>query len=474
MNLPLSLSTPPRPPQENRRPYFAVYLLLASLTAVVYAPLRHAGFADTTVVDNALHLQGTLWDGLPWMITGGAGSPLGWVSHWMDLHLHGLDPTGHHLTSLAFHLLNTILLFGLLWRVFSSLLPAAIGAGLFAVHPVNLDAVAWIAGRRYLLSLFFWLILMRGYISWGVEKRSRAYLCMAASAVLGSLSDPLVFIAAPAVLLFFDFWPLKRWREGVKGPKNAGSFLFARIREKAALWAICAVLPVVLWAVGSPGAGGPAAAGGGMTAVAATLTAPAVLFSAFFHLPNPAPLAASAPPALQAGVALLLLCAMSAAVAAAGRRCPALLPGWVWFLTTALVEAVPIASCAGQTLRPWAYLPAAGLALLAAAVFSAAGGVAKKRGIAVAALGIGVVLLVAYGAAAKLERWRRSCSPDPAVSCYLALDREVSEDADSVWNGRGSMPSALIPRTKKRSSLRKLKNTVTKAKEASTISSLFP
>jgi hypothetical protein len=270
------------------------------------------------------------------------------------------------------------------------------------------DAVAWIAGRQYVLSLFFWLILLRVYLDWVDENKTTTYLSMMVLSLLGSLAGPRVFIVAPVVLLLLDAWPLKRMGAGVERPADAVSPLLARIREKIPLCGVAALVPLVLWVVGTE-AERYGEAPVGISVLAAKLTGPGFLLAEFFCLPSPASLGAAAPPVVQASVAFLLLCGISAAVAAAGKRCPAMLTGWIWFLATALFAATPIGTGAGTT-HPWGYLPVTGLIFLVAAMGSAADGGRNKSRIAVAALGVGMVFLLALNAGAKLDQWSRSSS----------------------------------------------------------------
>lgn len=449
MNLPISLDTPPRPPEENRRPYFAACLLLFSLTAVVYAPLRQAGFADASVLEGASRLEGPVGDHLLWMFADPGGSPLGRLSHWLDLQLFGMDPAGHRLTSLVFHLLNTILLFGVLWRAFSHIVPAALGAAVFAVHPVNVEALAQLSGRGQLLTLFFWLILLRGYAAGSGDEPPPGALRRAAAAVLGGLSGP-AFAAAPAALLAFDAWPLGRWRAGVPSGGGPGACLRIRLREKGGLLAASLLVPAGVWALGPGTAPGTA----GAAAWPELLTGPAGHAAGFFRIGDPAWFDGNAP------VALLLLAVVSGAAALAGARWPAWKTGWIWFLAASAAAVFP-AAAGGVRLAGAAYVPSAGWVVAVASLPSAAfrGGI--RRGIAAVVAGVGIVLVLALGASQDLEERRRRAETAPPASSPMTVGDVPNAvpiekirgqggypgSLRSDGNARGSIPSELMPRT---------------------------
>ena len=193
-----------------------ICLLLALGTLALYNPVnRHpfVNFDDDRYVTENPHLRhGLTTQTLKWALTSTEQAnwhPLAWISHALDFSLFGLNPAGHHFTSILLHAINAILLFLLLtWatgRVGSSLLVAA----LFALHPINVESVAWVAERKNLLCTFFFFLTLLAY-GWYVEKPSwKRYLLVFGLFAAGLASKPMV-ITLPFVLLLLDYWPLER------------------------------------------------------------------------------------------------------------------------------------------------------------------------------------------------------------------------------------------------------------------------
>jgi hypothetical protein len=139
-------------------------LLLISGCIALYSPVRTFDFVtydDTLYVTNNPRLQlGFGWENLKWAFTSLESSnwhPLTWLSHLLDYRFFVLDPSGHHLTSVLWHSASTFLLFWLLASSTRSFWPSLLTAGLFAFHPINVESVAWVAERKNVLSMFFWL-----------------------------------------------------------------------------------------------------------------------------------------------------------------------------------------------------------------------------------------------------------------------------------------------------------------------------
>ena len=141
------------------------YLLLAIAIIIVYWPLKDNHFInfddDLYVYENENVKRGLTVEGTQWAFRfndKGYWQPLTWLSHMADCELFGLDPVLHHFHSLIIHLANALLLFLILYRITGRFYKSAFVAALFAVHPLNVDSVAWIAERKNLLSTFFWMI----------------------------------------------------------------------------------------------------------------------------------------------------------------------------------------------------------------------------------------------------------------------------------------------------------------------------
>jgi Tfp pilus assembly protein PilF len=195
-----------------------VSLLLAVFTLALYNPVSRHPFVnyddDRYVTDNPHIRQGLTADTFTWALTSTEQAnwhPLTWMSHALDVSLFRLNPAGHHFTSVLLHVANVILLFLLLiWgtgRFGASLFVAA----LFAMHPINVESVAWIAERKNVLCTLFFLLTIWAY-GWYARKPDwKRYLAVAALFAAGLASKPMV-ITLPFVLLLLDYWPLNRVR----------------------------------------------------------------------------------------------------------------------------------------------------------------------------------------------------------------------------------------------------------------------
>src|ERR1700683_5269074 len=159
-----------------------VCLALIAANLIVYASVRHHGFVnyddDDYVTTNAVVQSGLTWHGVSWAFTTGHAAnwhPLTWLSHMLDVELYGFDPGAHHLTNLWFHIANTLLLFGLLHRMTGALGRSAFVAGLFAVHPLHVESVAWVAERKDVLSTLFWMLTLWAYVEYVRRPGLRRY-----------------------------------------------------------------------------------------------------------------------------------------------------------------------------------------------------------------------------------------------------------------------------------------------------------
>jgi protein O-mannosyl-transferase len=203
-------------------------LLLAVLTLSLYSSVSDHPFINfddqNYVVKNAHIRAGLTLHTFTWALTATYEEnwhPLTWISHALDYQLYGLDPAGHHLTNLFFHVLNVVILFLLLLRATGAMGCSLLVAALFALHPVNVESVAWVAERKNVLSTLFFLLALGAYGWYAGKPNLKRYLVLAALFVLGLASKPMV-ITLPFVLLLLDFWPLERVR-GWGRPSPPGS-----------------------------------------------------------------------------------------------------------------------------------------------------------------------------------------------------------------------------------------------------------
>jgi len=202
--------------RKRTHPAIVGCLALAAVTLALYSPVvKHSfiNFDDQSYVVKNLHVRaGPTWSTFTWSLTSVEESnwhPLTWLSHAVDWELYGLNAGGHHLTNVVLHAFNVLLLFLLLLRVTGSAGRSFLVAALFAVHPLNVESVAWVAERKNVLSTLFFLLAIGAY-GWYAQKPGiQRYLAVAALFVFGLASKPMV-ITLPFVLLLLDYWPLQR------------------------------------------------------------------------------------------------------------------------------------------------------------------------------------------------------------------------------------------------------------------------
>jgi protein O-mannosyl-transferase len=198
------------------KPAVKLSLVLILLTMTVYWPLPGHEFInfddDAYVTLNPKVNGGLSLDGLKWAFTTqfhGHWHPLTWLSHMTDVTLFGKNPFGHHSMSLLLHLLNILLLFAVLYHATGLPYRSFLVAALFACHPLNVEPTAWIAGRKDLLTTFFFLITILSYIRYAKKPGLLRYVPLFIFFPLALMAKPMS-ITLPVLLLLLDFWPLSR------------------------------------------------------------------------------------------------------------------------------------------------------------------------------------------------------------------------------------------------------------------------
>jgi protein O-mannosyl-transferase len=196
-----------------RNALLSLFLVLA--TAALYSPARNQPFSsydDPAYVTSNAHLKyGLDWDAIKWAFTTSLPEwhPLTWLSHGLDNHLFYLNPARHHEMNLLFHTLNALLVFWVLVRATGYAGRSFMVAALFALHPINVESVAWIAERKNLLSMFFLLLALGAYGWYARKPRADRYLVVALLYALGLMAKSQI-ITFPCLLLLWDYWPLRR------------------------------------------------------------------------------------------------------------------------------------------------------------------------------------------------------------------------------------------------------------------------
>lgn len=198
--------------------------ILSLLVLTIYWQSQYHGFiayddalyiTENQSIKTALNYNTLIWSFRD--ISAGYWHPLTWLSHILDWQLFGYNAGGHHWTNVILHIGNTLLLFLLLNRMTNKSIKSAFVAALFAVHPLNVESVEWIAERKNLLAMFFWLLTMWAYILYAERRSFTRYIPVILLYAFGLMTKPIV-VVLPFVLLLLDYWPLKRFQG--KGPTS--------------------------------------------------------------------------------------------------------------------------------------------------------------------------------------------------------------------------------------------------------------
>lgn len=243
----------PPAPLPYRKALGASFLLVLA-TSLLYLPIVHDPFAnidDQGYVYENLHVQeGLTWNMFKWAATTFDDSnwhPLTWISHAVDCQLFGIDPAGHHAMAIAYHSLDVLVLFWVLLFATGWIGRSFMVAALFAVHPINVESVAWAAERKTLLSTLFFLLALGAYRWYARQPGVLRYVVVAVLFALALMAKPQI-ITFPCVLLLWDYWPLRRMfssqpgasGDDVRSPALAPRPLWWLVAEKVPLFMICA------------------------------------------------------------------------------------------------------------------------------------------------------------------------------------------------------------------------------------------
>jgi hypothetical protein len=382
--IPANVVSNARPAKANRN--FALCILLALVTFAVYSRAignPFVNYDDQGYVTENLHVQqGLTPTTVRWALTAMEADnwhPLTWLSHALDCQLFGLHPAGHHFTSVVLHVLNVVILFLLLLRATGATGRSFMVAALFALHPINVESVAWVAERKNVLSMFFFLLTLAAYGWYALRPRIERYLVVAVLFTLGLAAKPMI-VTLPFVLLLLDFWPIQR----VRGWPPSSTFAAPQFSfrwlglEKVPLLALSAASSAITM-IAQSGAIAPNL----NLPFAARLLNTVYAYSAYIAKTFwPLHLASFYPyEGIRIGWALFLLCLLVLVGASIGvwrQRSRLYLPvGWLWFLGT-LVPVIGLVQVGNQAMADrYAYLPLIGLFWI---IVWGAGDLAQKFG----------------------------------------------------------------------------------------------
>jgi len=411
-----------------------VAAILVLVTVTVYLPVGSFAFLayddDQYVTGNQMVLKGLTQEGAAWALrsrTAANWHPLTWLSHMADVTLFGARPGPHHFVSLALHAAAGALLFLLLEGMTGALRASLCVAAIFALHPLHVESVAWVAERKDVLSALFFMLALLAYLRYVRAPGAARYGAVLLLFGLGLAAKPML-VTLPFVMLLLDFWPLGRLRPG--GRDATPGSPWPVLLEKVPLVALSAASCVVTVFAQREG-------GGLKTSVVypfAVRLGNALTGSVWYlgKILWPARLAAYYPHALGAqsttvvlasGVLLVIL---TGGAVLSWRSRPQLATGWLWFLGM-LVPVIGLVQIGGQAVADrYAYLPMIGV--LVALIWSAGPWAARLPACLLPLAGVialGLAALLGLAARHQLWFWRDNVS---------LFSRAVSVTGDDARN----------------------------------------
>ena len=456
-----------------------ISLLLAVATFAAFWQVTQCAFInfdDNDYVTQNSHVQdGLTMEGIGWAFTTGYAAnwhPLTWISHMVDVELFGLQPGWHHLVNLLFHLAGTVLLFLVLHRMTKALWQSAFVAALFALHPLHVESVAWVAERKDVLSTFFWMLTMWAYVSYVTRSGSMRYFTLLLCFALGLMAKPML-VTLPFVLLLLDYWPLRRleWKkrsqEAVKPSqqdsqkRNSATppvgatvqpavsqwpLIRPLLTEKIPLFVMAVLSSIVTYlvqhragAVGSLEALPPSARMANAFVSYITYMVKMLLptnLSIFYPHPGSWPL-------WQVLGSVVLLIALTLLAIGGAKKRPCAAVGWLWYVGTS-VPVIGVVQVGGQALADrYTYIPLVGLFVIVA---WAVPELLKKwpyRKEALIALSVSCLLCLSLVTWRQVGYWRNSIALYDHALKVTDRNSVIHNNRGGIYLSLGKLPEAI-------------------------------
>jgi tetratricopeptide (TPR) repeat protein len=325
----------------------------------------------------------------------------------LDYEMYGLRAGGYHVTNVLFHILNTLILYWVLFRMTGASWRSGFVAGLFALHPLHVESVAWVAERKDVLSGFFWMLVMLGYVRYVERPGVWRYMWVVVLFMLGLMSKPML-VTLPFVLLLLDVWPLGRYRWGGGGARTSAVRL---IGEKIPLFALAAAMSV--WTYLAARQIGAVMSPDRLVLDVRLANSLCSYVGYIKKMIWPSKLAVYYPYPSTWSVIALVGCAaflilVSVAVVRYGRRYPYLLVGWLWYMGS-LVPVIGIVQPGTQAMADrYTYIPLIGLFILGG--WGAADLFGRRHREAYLASAAAVIIAMGLVSWAQVQHWKDSVS----------------------------------------------------------------
>jgi hypothetical protein len=340
-----------------------VYIVLAVATLAVFWQVNRYDFInldDHVYVTENNHIQlGKTLEGFRWAFTTRyfyLWHPLVWLSFMFDYQIYGFNAGGYHMTNLILHILSTLLLFWLFNRMTAMVWRSAFVAALFALHPLHVESVAWIAERKDVLSAFFWMLTLCLYVYYTEKPVIKRYLLVLFSFVCGLMSKPMV-VTLPVVMILLDYWPLGRFAS------KRGNWFLWQLKEKIPFFILSAVLVIITFY--TPNNSSPK-----LFSLEDRIANAPVSFMTYLEKTFwPHDLAIFYPfsaqiPAGKVIFASLLILVITTAVIVMMKRRPYLFTGWLWYAIT-IAPVIGIIQIGDFAITDrYHYIPSIGIAIM--------------------------------------------------------------------------------------------------------------
>ena len=399
---------------KHRRPVALIYVLLALATVALYWPARHFEFLNYDdpdyVLANPHVLRGLSADGFLWAfktLSSGNWHPVTSLSHMLDCQLFGRESGFHHLVNLLLHTANTLLLFGLLRRLTGAVFRSAFVAALFALHPLHVESVAWIAERKDVLSAFFGLLAFRAYARYAhpgkiKNPNSTFWYCLALALFALSLMSKPMLVTFPFLLLLIDFWPLKRLQIAA----------LRRLLLEKLPFLLLSVADSIVTVIAQSSVG--AVAGTAKLSVGERLVNGLIAYANYLRqMFWPADLAVFYPypqtfSIVAATFAALLLVTVSVFVMRQAKNAPYLLFGWLWYLV-ALLPVIGFIQVGGHAHADrYTYVPLIGIFVLLTWGAADLAQRSRRRVLILSLTGVAALVLCAGFTMRQIVFWKNS------------------------------------------------------------------
>ena len=343
----------------SRGARIGVCVFLVAVTWLVFGQTLRHGFINyddpVYVYENAVVRSGLTSHGTGWAFThshGGNWHPLTSISHMLDCQFYGLKAGGHHFTNVFLHTMAVLLLFLLLWQMTGALWRSAFVAAVFAIHPLHVESVAWVAERKDVLSGVFFMLTLMAYVRYARGPSLGRYATMLVLFACGLMAKPML-VTIPFILLLLDYWPLGRFAQS--SPMKAKAVRWRLILEKVPLLALSiasciATLIVQREALNS------------FDQLPLALRINNALVSCLTYIWQliwPVNLTVYYPhhhlPFWEIALAVMLLITITVVAAAWPRKYPYFITGWLWYLVmlAPVIGVIQVGSQAHAVTRPF-------------------------------------------------------------------------------------------------------------------------